>query len=62
MTETVEAVAPTPTNRSIAQRIADAGEAAMPRATLDAADFWTVRPDEPEDFAGNYPAAQRESE
>lgn len=84
--------------RSIAQRIADAGAAAMPEATLDAAnnwadlrvdlsnshpeeraghldgldaatkvdlfqtadsipDFWTIRKDEPADFAGNYPAA-----
>lgn len=43
--------------QSIDQRIAEAGKAAMPQATLDAADFWTIRPDEPADFAANYPAA-----
>lgn len=62
MVNTVEAVTKAPTTRLIAQRIADAGEAARPQATLDAADFWTIRPDEPEEFAGHYPAAQREGE
>jgi hypothetical protein len=45
--------------RSIAERMAEAGEAAMPEATLAAVDdYWTVRPGEPADFAANYPAAQ----
>lgn len=43
--------------RSIAERMAEAGADAMPQATLDAVDYWTVRPDEPDDFAACYPAA-----
>ena len=43
--------------RSIEERMAEAGDAAMPQVTLDAVDYWTVCPDEPENFAAQYPAA-----
>lgn len=48
---------PRPTTATIEQRMADAAEDAMPQATLDAADFWTIRPGEDENFAANYPAS-----
>lgn len=44
---------------SLDDKPADACDAAMPEATFDAANYWTIRPDEPENFAANYPAAAK---